>query len=138
MLIMELADGGNLHSYLVKCRDYNARPCTSTEEVYSSAVNFNDLVSICYQVALGMEHLTNKKVIIFFYFFAVKIEFLFSSSIKSSIIKSSLYSVLHRCVYERPNPTPRLSVRALLALNNPPPQKKHQKTHPLVFLYNAS
>jgi len=62
MLIMELADGGNLHSYLVKCQENMCQPSTSKQEVYNCAIKFNELVSICYQVALGMEHLTKKKV----------------------------------------------------------------------------
>ena len=59
---MELADGGSLLSYLIKSRKYCSEPCTSKQEVYSSVGNFKELVTICYQIALGMMHLTSKQV----------------------------------------------------------------------------
>lgn len=61
ILVMELADGGNLYAYLRQCRERASQPC-KPDEVYQSTANFNELVSICHQVVLGMKHLNEKKV----------------------------------------------------------------------------
>jgi len=61
---MELADGGSLRSYLLRCR---ATSGSSAETVCAAAhlsdpFEFMDLLSFSLQASLGMEHLSSKKV----------------------------------------------------------------------------
>ncbi|XP_076818754.1 uncharacterized protein LOC143464706 isoform X1 [Clavelina lepadiformis] len=63
-LLMELASGGNLRSYLLQCRS-DFPQCNGIYQSYcaQTIITFEQLLSFSHQVALGMEHLSQKRIL---------------------------------------------------------------------------
>ncbi|XP_002120446.2 uncharacterized protein LOC100184056 [Ciona intestinalis] len=61
ILVMELASGGNLRSYLLRCKSSSEDQASASFSVHDGRVS--ELISFAYQVSLGMEHLCSKKIL---------------------------------------------------------------------------
>uniref|UniRef100_F6W6H7 Protein kinase domain-containing protein n=3 Tax=Ciona intestinalis TaxID=7719 RepID=F6W6H7_CIOIN len=61
ILVMELASGGNLRSYLLRCKSSAEDQASASFSIHDGRVS--ELISFAYQVSLGMEHLCSKKIL---------------------------------------------------------------------------